>query len=252
MAGRRARREPDERPSRAALADGRDTSPGNDAPTRPDTGGDASADDDTSGDGPARTPTARGPGVAPQPRPVPGTDAAPTPGRSPRTGPAPEREQTRLPRTGKVPAPARTRRDQPETADSPAETEDESSGRPAAEHPGHAATPSRDGDRAPEEERAADVEPTTGAPVDALPRRVPVRQSKRRGRLALGTDGEPGEDDQTFWAPIEEVHWDGTPIREEPAQERNRPARDDAGRRRRARRASHPRTRFPGSPRCWR
>ncbi|MEU4680897.1 hypothetical protein [Micromonospora sp. NPDC023737] len=249
MAGRRARREPDERPSRAALADGGDTSPGHDTPTRSDTGEDAAADDDTSGDGPARTPTARGPGVAPQPRPVPGTDATPPSGRSPRsprTGPPPERKQTRPPRTGKVPAPARSRRDQPETADSPAGTEDESSARPAAERPGHAVTPSRDGDCAPEEERAADVEPTTGAPVDALPRRVPVRQSKRRRRPALGADGEPTDDDQTFWAPIEEVHWDGTPIREEPAAERNRPARDDAGQRRRARRASHPPDPLPG------
>ncbi|WP_245828226.1 hypothetical protein [Micromonospora avicenniae] len=270
MAGRRARREPDERPSRAALADGRDAAPGDDAPTRSDADGDASADDDASGDGPARALTVRGPGVAPQPRAVPGTDATPAPGRSarteprsPRTGPPAERQQTGPPRAGQVPAPARSRRDPPETADGPAGTGDgpagtgdgpagtgdESPARPAAERPGHEATPSRDGDRVPEAERAqlaADVEPTTGAPVDALPRRVPVRQSKRRRRLGLGTDGEPAADDQTVWAPIEEVHWDGTPIREEPAPERNRPARDGAGQRRRARRASHPPDPLPG------
>ncbi|GIJ08892.1 hypothetical protein ACFFMR_00950 [Micromonospora andamanensis] len=61
---------------------------------------------------------------------------------------------------------------------------------------------------------AVEVEPTTGAPVDLLPRRVPVRPAGRRGRRHLSRDdGTP--DEETFWAPIEEVHWDGTPVRQE-------------------------------------
>ncbi len=59
-----------------------------------------------------------------------------------------------------------------------------------------------------------EVEPTTGAPVDAMPRRVPVRQPRWR-RLPSPGD-RPAEDGEFFWAPIEEVHWDGTPLREEP------------------------------------
>ncbi|MFD6611473.1 hypothetical protein ACFWD1_21650 [Micromonospora chalcea] len=51
-----------------------------------------------------------------------------------------------------------------------------------------------------------EVEPTTGAPVDAVPSRVPVRQPRWQ-RKAAQAGG---------WAPIEEVHWDGTPLRDEP------------------------------------
>ncbi|WP_341718936.1 hypothetical protein QQG74_03965 [Micromonospora sp. FIMYZ51] len=57
---------------------------------------------------------------------------------------------------------------------------------------------------------AVELEPTTGAPVDALPRRVPVRPP---GGRCAPDDGTP--DDDAFWAPIEEVHWDGTPVRPE-------------------------------------
>ncbi|WBB72928.1 hypothetical protein O7602_25050 [Micromonospora sp. WMMD1128] len=70
-----------------------------------------------------------------------------------------------------------------------------------------------------------EVEPTTGAPVDAVPRRVPVRQPRWQRRLA------PAGDDAAGWAPIEEVHWDGTPLRDEPrrragrARARREPAR---------------------------
>jgi len=67
------------------------------------------------------------------------------------------------------------------------------------------------------------VEATTGAPVDALPRRVPVR----RGRLASG--GKPDGDKGAYWLPIEQVHWDGTPIQDEP--KRRRPARPRVDRR---------------------
>ncbi|MBY8871560.1 hypothetical protein K7640_06840 [Micromonospora sp. PLK6-60] len=66
------------------------------------------------------------------------------------------------------------------------------------------------------------VEPTTGAPVDALPRRVPVRQPRWRRRGRDAGDAPADQDDGLFWAPIEEVHWDGTPLRAEPATSRRR------------------------------
>ncbi|MEU4478469.1 hypothetical protein AB0F68_10470 [Micromonospora sp. NPDC023966] len=73
-----------------------------------------------------------------------------------------------------------------------------------------------------------EVEPTTGAPVDAVPRRVPVRQPRWHRRSA------PAEG--AAWAPIEEVHWDGTPLREEPPRRVARwPGRRSASRRDRAR-----------------
>ncbi|MCI4064159.1 hypothetical protein MRQ36_16750 [Micromonospora sp. R77] len=72
--------------------------------------------------------------------------------------------------------------------------------------------------------------------MDAVPRRVPVRQPRwhRRWSAPDTPDGEPA-----LWAPIEEVHWDGTPLREEP----HRPGRS-AGRLRRVRvrRPRHPPT----------
>ncbi|MEU7619084.1 hypothetical protein AB0B27_23715 [Micromonospora rifamycinica] len=71
-------------------------------------------------------------------------------------------------------------------------------------------------------EATVEVEPTTGAPVDAVPRRVPVRQP-RTARPAAG--GTPQDDDGFFWAPIEQVHWDGTPLRKEPKQRRRSPRR---------------------------
>ncbi|MBQ1076255.1 hypothetical protein KBX06_24305 [Micromonospora sp. C31] len=125
---------------------------------------------------------------------------------------------------------------------------------------------------------AVEVEPTTGAPLDALPRRVPVRQPNRwprRGRSPA--DGAPGRDDGgrtpdgeggrpardrddggrtpdggdapdgdgAYWLPIELVHWDGTPIRDEPPHERQRSTRDAAARRR-ARRTPRPPDPLPG------
>ncbi|WP_433389730.1 hypothetical protein [Micromonospora sp. KLBMP9576] len=85
---------------------------------------------------------------------------------------------------------------------------------------------------------AVEVEATTGAPVDALPRRVPVR----RGRLPTGGTpggGTPEDDGGACWLPIEEVHWDGTPIREEP--KRRRPPRPGVDRR-----TPHPPDPLPG------
>ncbi|MGX4656739.1 hypothetical protein ACWCHM_23935 [Micromonospora sp. SCSIO 07396] len=70
------------------------------------------------------------------------------------------------------------------------------------------------------DDTTVEVEPTTGAPVDALPRRVPVRQPRAHRR-----DGEKPDDDGFFWAPIEQVHWDGTPLRKEPKQRLRTPRR---------------------------
>ncbi|MEU6077011.1 hypothetical protein [Micromonospora sp. NPDC047074] len=106
---------------------------------------------------------------------------------------------------------------------------------------------------------AVELEPTTGAPVDALPRRVPVRQPNRwrpsggdpadgdeqPDRPGGGEERPPDGDGGVYWPPIEVVHWDGTPIREEPPHERQRSARDGAARRR-ARRTPHPPDPLPG------
>ncbi|MER7457210.1 hypothetical protein [Micromonospora sp. NPDC126480] len=92
-------------------------------------------------------------------------------------------------------------------------------------------------------EPAVEVEPTTGAPLDALPRRVPVRQP-RRLRRARSRPGDPPDGDEA-WAPIEEVHWDGTPVKTEPKPERGRWARFERWRRR-ARKPAHPPDPLPG------
>ncbi|MFV2112745.1 hypothetical protein ACFHW0_10465 [Micromonospora sp. LOL_025] len=144
----------------------------------------------------------------------------------------------------------------------PAAAPPEPSPEPPAEAAGPEAAP-------PSPAPAVEVEPTTGAPVDALPRRVPVRQPNRwpgRGRSPAGTPdrddagrtpdgrvtpdgggggGAPDGDDGAYWPPIELVHWDGTPIREEPPHERQRSARDDAARRR-AQRTPRPPDPLPG------
>ncbi len=91
----------------------------------------------------------------------------------------------------------------------------------------------------------ADLEPTTGAPVDALPRRAPVRSSGRRTRRGQPADGGTSDDD-TFWAPIEEVHWDGTPVRPEATGDRSPWWRRAWPARRPRKRASHPPDPLPG------
>ncbi|MBM0234402.1 hypothetical protein JNW91_22730 [Micromonospora sp. STR1_7] len=89
------------------------------------------------------------------------------------------------------------------------------------------------------------MEPTTGAPVDAVPRRVPVRQQSRRHRDGSRADGDaPTDDGSAFWAPIEQVHWDGTPVREDPAPERERGS--GATRHRSAARTPRPPDPLPG------
>ncbi|MGW0502549.1 hypothetical protein [Micromonospora sp. NPDC003241] len=92
-------------------------------------------------------------------------------------------------------------------------------------------------------EQGVAVEPTTGAPVDALPHRVPVRTARHLGAAPYADPADADED--TFWAPIEEVHWDGTPVRQDPPGERGawwrrlRPVR-------RRERSSHPPDPLPG------
>ncbi|MFG3638771.1 hypothetical protein ACGF3C_00690 [Micromonospora sp. NPDC047762] len=175
-----------------------------------------SAVGDDPGPGPAASRVA---GVAPQPRLVSSADPGalrPTPaGRSAaaaRPAPAaPSPTPTRPTPGAPVPSPAR---------------------------PGSSGPPA---DSAPAGAEPVEVEPTTGAPVDAVPRRVPVRQQGRRQR-GHGPDGDPPEDDGgAFWAPIEQVHWDGTPIRKDAAPARFR------GFRLARRRAPH-RTPLPPDP----
>ncbi|WP_431898083.1 hypothetical protein [Micromonospora haikouensis] len=96
-------------------------------------------------------------------------------------------------------------------------------------------------------DQPVEVEPTTGAPVDAVPRRVPVRQPGGRLRRAPAPDEDAqGDDDGLFWAPIEQVHWDGTPLREEHGRRRwwrraaDADPRGGTRRRRAADRPAHP------------
>ncbi|MET8306405.1 hypothetical protein [Micromonospora sp. NPDC005173] len=223
MTGRRAARDHDDRPTGPAVDD--DPSPG--------PGG------------------SRGASVAPQPRPVPGEDAnrapddaTPRPAVAPRPGPNPR--PGAAPAPGSAPAADRPGRQRPTPAGRPATPRrDDAAGlaatpaRPAPAAP--APTPARPAPAAPAPSPArptpsgstdgspsgggepaagvVEVEPTTGAPVDAVPRRVPVRQLSRWHRGARRTD------DGAVWAPIEQVHWDGTPVREDPAPERDRGSR---------------------------
>ncbi|MDG4760182.1 hypothetical protein [Micromonospora sp. WMMD710] len=174
----------------------------------------------------------RSAGVAPQPRVVPGID----PGSNARPSPARTGEQRPTPAgragaaglaatparpTPAAPAPTPARPTPASPVPSPA--------RPAP--PGPAAGSGPTGHDPVE---VVEVEPTTGAPVDAVPRRVPVRQQSRWHRGSRRSDGDAPTDDSAFWAPIEQVHWDGTPVREDAAPERERGS-GPAGRRSAAR-----------------
>ncbi|MGW4467632.1 hypothetical protein [Micromonospora sp. NPDC004704] len=76
---------------------------------------------------------------------------------------------------------------------------------------------------------SAGIEPTTGAPRNTVPQRVPriadtgprtvpsvdgTQNSTRVG--AVPTPAPPAEDEDDFWLPIEQVNWDGTPARPDP------------------------------------
>ncbi|MEV4761580.1 hypothetical protein AB0J89_02985 [Micromonospora chokoriensis] len=193
MTGRRAARDHEDRPTGPAV-------------------------DDDPGPDPAPP---RSAGVAPQPRLVPGTDpaAGARQGPSPRPSPTtragadpPEEQQTRpselaatpVRPTPAAPTPTPARPTPAAPAPSPA--------RPSPAGPTAGSTVAA--------VEAVEVEPTTGAPVDAVPRRVPVRQQSRRHR-GRRADGDAPDGDDAFWAPIEEVHWDGTPVREDPAPDRD-------------------------------
>ncbi|WBB77575.1 hypothetical protein O7606_14925 [Micromonospora sp. WMMD882] len=90
---------------------------------------------------------------------------------------------------------------------------------------------------------AGGIEPTTGAPVADLPRRAPIRQHRAPLQPEPGVESDAGDDD--FWLPIEEVHWDGTPIRPEPSRRAGRLAGWLRRRLRRDRRARVTRQRAP-------
>ncbi|WP_344919640.1 hypothetical protein, partial [Plantactinospora mayteni] len=78
------------------------------------------------------------------------------------------------------------------------------------------------------------IEPTTGAPLAMLPQRAPRATAPAWNRptgslptAAPGSDPETAEEDD-FWLPIEEVHWDGTPVQPTPRTWYGRP-KDPAG-----------------------
>ncbi|MFF0718629.1 hypothetical protein [Micromonospora sp. NPDC003816] len=92
-------------------------------------------------------------------------------------------------------------------------------------------------------EQGVEVEPTTGAPVGTLPHRVPVRSARHLGADPFADPSDVDEED-TFWAPIEQVHWDGTPVRQDPPGERGLFRRLRQVRHRE--RSSHPPDPLPG------
>ncbi|MEU8181745.1 hypothetical protein AB0B85_28180 [Micromonospora sp. NPDC049044] len=194
----------------------------------------------------------RGGGVAPQPRPVPAVDPgaaprpspAPRPGPAPRSGPAPRPGPAADPQPARRPAPggraAEAGRDDPANLAATPVRPTPAAPTPSPVRPAPAAptpSPARPAPPVPPTgAEAVEVEPTTGAPVDAVPSRVPVRQQNSRQGGRRPGDDQP-EDDGAFWAPIEQVHWDGTPVRADPSAERDRYARPA---RRRASRAVPP------------
>ena len=78
---------------------------------------------------------------------------------------------------------------------------------------------------------SAGIEPTTGAPRDSVPQRVP-RITGAGPRTVPAADGprssppltavptpaSAAEDEDDFWLPIEQVNWDGTPARPDPEE----------------------------------
>ncbi|WP_243640272.1 hypothetical protein [Micromonospora sp. MW-13] len=146
-------------------------------------------------DDPPPGPSPRAGTVAPQPRPLPAAEPA-EPGPAPSSGGPPSGPSG--PPSG------------PSATSGLSTTSGPSAASGAA---GSAVVP---GQATGGPDRPVEVEPTTGAPVGAVPRRVPVRQPGGRFRPGTTAGGPPeSDDDGLFWAPIEEVHWDGTPLREE-------------------------------------
>lgn len=99
-------------------------------------------------------------------------------------------------------------------------------GQPESDHPGH---PEPDPAQSLEHDSEIDtdvIEVTTGAPLAMLPQRVPriaiptagsTTPGWPAGQHGVGSPTNPHvpgspEDEEDFWLPIEEVHWDGTPI----------------------------------------
>ncbi|MCG5470499.1 hypothetical protein LADH09A_004449 [Micromonospora sp. LAH09] len=180
------------------------------------------------GDDPGPEPASpRSAGVAPQPRVVPGGDPGSTsrPGPSPRPSPVPRPGEQQATPSGQAVTSSREEAGQraatPVRPTPAAPTPTPARPTPAAPvpspaRPGAPGSPVGSAPAATEavELEAVELEPTTGAPVDAVPRRVPVRQQGRLQREGR-PDGDTPSDDGVFWAPIEEVHWDGTPVRED-------------------------------------
>ncbi|WP_234359460.1 hypothetical protein [Plantactinospora sp. BC1] len=72
------------------------------------------------------------------------------------------------------------------------------------------------------------IEPTTGAPLAMLPQRAPRAVPTWNGPTGALPTAAPGSDQETvdeddFWLPIEEVHWDGTPVQPTPRTWYGRP-----------------------------
>lgn len=77
---------------------------------------------------------------------------------------------------------------------------------------------------------SAGIEPTTGAPRNTVPQRVPrIADAGPRtvpsvlddapivpNRAAVPMPASAAEDEEDFWLPIEQVNWDGTPARPDP------------------------------------
>ncbi|MGW0431533.1 hypothetical protein ACWDV4_03125 [Micromonospora sp. NPDC003197] len=94
------------------------------------------------------------------------------------------------------------------------------------------------------------IEPTTGAPFTALPQRAPLRVPPARsvpGRAGSGPSvraavpQQVSADEPAFWLPIEEVHWDGTPVAADRPADRDRSRRFPALGRRTGQPAKPPR-----------
>ncbi|WP_405113917.1 hypothetical protein OG559_08050 [Micromonospora sp. NBC_01405] len=202
-------------------------------------------------DDPPPGPSPRAGTVAPQPRPVP--TAEPT-GAPTATKPRPTRPIALPGPTPSIALPGSTAAPAPSVPSGPATP----SGPAARPRPAAAPAPSSGpgpnpapgpsallsgsgvvpGPATGGPSRPVEVEPTTGAPVGAVPRRVPVRQPGGRPRPGTAVGDPPGSDDGLFWAPIEEVHWDGTPLGE--GHGRWRHGDGDRAARARRRRADRP------------